>query len=310
MGRLVIEVKNRALHLRQHSLYNSFPVNIGRSYESDVIIPDPCVCLEHLQINEKGVDRWEITDLDSKNGIYLNNKKTNEKLVEIKSGDRVRIGHTLLKFVSPEEPQAETILIKRGFLNPEGSFLISSAWFSLLLCFLYLFIEEYVGTVTKISISKIISESIAPAFIPLIWASVWSAIGRISKHHAYFHEQLLISSIGFFIMMLIQTTVEYVEFYSSSELFATVFRYILEAMLFLTLLHENFRIATQFKGKVLKVYAVIVTLIIMGLSTIEVLASKADFDDSPGYSKILKPPFLMIFPSTPKDEFFKNCSDL
>lgn len=310
MGRIVIEIKNRALHLRQHSLFSSFPISIGRSYESDVIIPDPYVCLEHLQIREKEDGKWEITDLDSKNGIFLNNKKTNDKLVEIKSGDRIRIGHTLLKFVSPEEPQAETILIKRGFLNPEGPFLIGSAWASLLLCFLYLFIEEYVGTTTKVSISKVISESIAPAFIPLIWASIWSAIGRISKHHAYFHEQLLISSIGFSVMMLIQTTVEYVEFYSSSDFGATIFRYILEAALFLTLLHENFRIATQFKGRVLKIYALIVTLIIMGLSTIEILASKADFNDSPVYSKILKPPFFRILPSTSKDKFFKDCSDL
>lgn len=310
MGRLVIEVKNRVLHLRQHSLFSSFPINIGRSYESDIVIPDPYVCLEHLQIREKVDGKWEVTDLDSKNGIYLNNKKTNEKLVEVKSGDRVRIGHTLLKFVSPDEPQAETILIKRGFLNPEGGFLIGSAWTSLLLCFLYLFVEEYVGTFTKISISKIMSESIAPAFIPLIWASIWSAIGRISKHHAYFHEQLLISSIGFFVMMSIQTTIEYVEFFSSSEFIATIFRYALEMLLFLTLLHENFRIATQFKGKVLKVYAVIVTVIIMGLSAVETLASKADFDYSPGYSKILKPPFLMFVPSTSKDKFFKDCSDL
>lgn len=310
MARIVIEIKNRALHLREHKLFNSFPISIGRSYHNSIIIPDPFVCLEHISINEKDDKSWEIEDLDSKNGIYLNNKKTNERFIQIKTGDKIRIGHTLIKFISPDEPMAETILIKKGLLNPEGGFLISSAWAALIMCFFYLFAEEYVSTFTKLSLSKLISESIAPAFIPLIWASVWSTIGRISKHHSYFHEQLLVSSIGFFMMLSIQTFSEYIEFIFSSVFIGSAIRYVLETILFLTLLHENFRIATQFKGAILKIYAVIVTIIIMGLSAVEVLASSADFDENPNYSNVLKPLFLKIVPITSKDKFFQDCNDL
>lgn len=310
MARLVLEVKNRALHLREHKLFSSFPINIGRSYHNNFVIPDPYVCLEHISINERDEKTWEIEDLDSKNGIYINNKKTNDRFIQIKAGDKVRIGHTLIKFVSPDEPQADTILIKKGLLNPEGGFLISSAWVALIFCFLFLFIEEYANTFTKLSLSKLISESIAPAFIPLIWASVWSTIGRISKHHSYFHEQLLVSAIGFFVMLSIQTFSEYIEFIFSSTFTSSLCRFILETVLFLTLLHENFRIATQFKGAILKIYAITVTLIIMGLSTIESLASSADFDENPNYSDILKPSFIKFIPITSKDKFFKDCNDL
>lgn len=310
MDRLVIEIKNRSLHIRDHKLFEKYPIKIGRSYENDLVIPDPYVCLDHLQIKKTESNEWDVVDLDSKNGIYLNSKKTKEKYLRIKSGDKIRIGHTLLKFVSPDQPMAETIIIKKGILNPEGGFLLASAWLSFIVCLLFLLIEEFAGTYSKVLFSKLISESIAPAFIPLIWATVWSAIGRISKHHAYFHEQLLISSIGFLVMLSIQTTSEYIEYLSSSTAFATISRYIFEAILFLTLLHENFRIATQFKGKVLKVYAIIVTTIIMGLSTIEILASKADFNDKPSYSQILKPPFFKIIPSTSKEKFFEECTDL
>lgn len=310
MGRLVVDVKNRALHLRQHKLFDNYPISIGRSYENDIIVPDPYVCLEHIEINEKDNGGWILNDLDSKNGIFLNNKKTKEKYVEIKNGDRVRIGHTLLKFISPDEPMAEAIPIKSGLLNSDGPFLFGAAWISLLICFFYLLLEEFAGTYTKLSFSKVISESMAPVFIPLIWASIWAIIGRISKHHAYFHEQLLISSVGFFVMLSIQTSTEYIEFIFSSSLIATVLRYVFETLLFLTLLHENFRIATQFRGAVLKVYAAIVTVIIMGLSTIELLAATADFDETPGYSKVLKPLFIKITPSTSKEKFFKDCSEL
>lgn len=310
MDRLVIEIKNRALHLRSHQIYSNFPVKIGRGYSNDIVIPDPYVCKEHLEIYENEFGEFEIKDLDSKNGIFINSKKTTEPIIKIKTGDRVRIGHTLLKFASPDQPMAETIIMKKGILNPEGIQLIAFAWLSVILTFLFLYFEEYMETFTKFSSSKITSEAIAPAFIPIIWAGVWAVVGKISKHHSYFHEQLLVTTLGFLAMLLIQTFTGYLEFFTNSTLIGIIGRYILETVLFLTLLHENFRIATQIREKSLKLSATLGTLIIMGLSTIEAFASSSDFNEEPSYSKVLKAPIIKFLPTTSKENFFKDCEDL
>ena len=77
MDRLVIMVINRSLHIRSHQLFDRFPINIGRAFDSDLCISDPYVCKNHLQV-EKWIDKkiWDIQDsLDKYNHLFVNKKK-------------------------------------------------------------------------------------------------------------------------------------------------------------------------------------------------------------------------------------------
>jgi pSer/pThr/pTyr-binding forkhead associated (FHA) protein len=71
---------------------------VGRSYSCDLILEDPCVSREHISISVE--DGFEITDLNSKNGTKFEKKHIRDDVFDIKTGDEIQIGHTLIRFLA------------------------------------------------------------------------------------------------------------------------------------------------------------------------------------------------------------------
>jgi len=80
---------------------------IGRSSRNAIHIADGTVSKEHAEIVRRG-DRFFIRDLGSRNGTRVNGAEAREPIA-IGAGDRVEIGHVLLK-VTDGPPQAEVPL--------------------------------------------------------------------------------------------------------------------------------------------------------------------------------------------------------
>ena len=68
-------------------------VKIGRRTTSDILIEDPMVSRDHLQLRAKN-GRYLLFDLSSTGGTFVNNQPV--KTATLKPGDVVRIGKTLL----------------------------------------------------------------------------------------------------------------------------------------------------------------------------------------------------------------------
>lgn len=79
-------------------------VTIGRDFDSDICLDDPCVSKRHALIETKVVSLLDETyehrlvDLDSTNACLVNNQRTTHALLA--DGDLVRIGTHLFKFAA------------------------------------------------------------------------------------------------------------------------------------------------------------------------------------------------------------------
>jgi len=71
---------------------------IGRDPDVDIVLADPLVGSAHAVINFDGT-RFEIIDLASKNGTFLNEGSSTVTRQELKHGDVIRVGDTSLKFI-------------------------------------------------------------------------------------------------------------------------------------------------------------------------------------------------------------------
>ena len=69
---------------------------VGRSLECEIVISDPHISSQHLQI-DKSRQGYTITDLGSVNGTYINDVKL-MKPVLLKEGDVIMLGITKLVF--------------------------------------------------------------------------------------------------------------------------------------------------------------------------------------------------------------------
>ncbi len=72
-------------------------LTIGRSPDNDIVLANSFVSHTHARVLEKN-GAYFIEDLNSTNGTFLREKRI-LKPAQLKSGDRIRIGKTLLEFV-------------------------------------------------------------------------------------------------------------------------------------------------------------------------------------------------------------------
>jgi len=94
MARFVVlegEMKGATFRILGESLI------VGRSVSSDIRLDDTEVSRQHSKIVKEGDGRFFIEDMGSRNGTYLNGERITER-TELKDGDKLRVGRTLLEF--------------------------------------------------------------------------------------------------------------------------------------------------------------------------------------------------------------------
>lgn len=77
---------------------NSSPWKIGRTRQNDIFLEHSSVSREHAEFKRNRDGSYTIVDLDSLNGVYLNNNKISTGLVM--DGDHIDVGDIKLKFVT------------------------------------------------------------------------------------------------------------------------------------------------------------------------------------------------------------------
>ena len=79
-----------------------FPIYIGRNFGCDIIINDPKVSRNHCIIEKNVIGHWTISDLDSRNGTFVErggqNLPTPIKNTQIVKGDIIHITPSLVSF--------------------------------------------------------------------------------------------------------------------------------------------------------------------------------------------------------------------
>ena len=74
------------------------PLFLGRDASNHAEVRDPAVSRRHCSVSEVSSGVFEIADLDSHNGTFVNGTKVNRKIVG--HGDRIRIGSSEFVFLT------------------------------------------------------------------------------------------------------------------------------------------------------------------------------------------------------------------
>jgi hypothetical protein len=84
-------------------LLNSPETSIGRSGDNDILLDDVTVSRKHANIRRAG-DRFELIDLGSLNGTYVNNNSIAR--ATLNSGDEIQFGKFHMLFVQNKSNKA------------------------------------------------------------------------------------------------------------------------------------------------------------------------------------------------------------
>lgn len=96
----------------RHAISQS-PWRIGRSRNNELTIDDVSISRQHAEIHRRYNGKFDITDLESMNGIYVNDKKVQQ--TELSEGDTVEIGDISFRFTRFDDDAAsmqQTVMVR------------------------------------------------------------------------------------------------------------------------------------------------------------------------------------------------------
>src|SRR5436190_5666522 len=98
----------------EYALSDSGEMLVGRSGDVQIVLSEDMVSRRHARIAFDG-QRITIEDLGSTNGTFVNGEKI--KRADLKEGDRVLIGTSILKVIAGEGTRADAADAKRDLEN-------------------------------------------------------------------------------------------------------------------------------------------------------------------------------------------------
>lgn len=309
MAKVVFEISHSNWFGKDYKAFDTSFISIGRGYQNDLILFDTHVSNKHLLITQDQ-DGWIVEDLQSDNGLHINNSAAKVKKAKIKSGDKLTIGRTHLRIFSPEHPIPKTKLIVQTnkFLKRLSTPVnVCSTAIGMLL--LYAF-ETLYHSPKDILIQKLLLSSVGFLFIAVIWAGIWAFVGSVAKHKARFFFQLAISCFFMFCIIPFTNFSSYLGYYANNQTIEGISYIILLGGSIFWLLSSNLLIATNISRKSRLFVSIFIPIALIAIITLSYFAFKDDFNTYPYSNSTLKPPLVRSFPSKSIDSFIKNGSEI
>jgi len=276
-------------------------VRVGRSYTNDVILDDPYVAPEHVQIVRDGEGRLFVEDLGSANGLYAAHGR--ERLARLALGDEglFRIGHSLIRVRRSEHA-----------VGPERVFGTQShAWAAAgALGVLVLAIGTgtlWLGDFGEPKAATYVLPLLGGTILVAVWTALWSIAARIFAGQSRFERNLLIALLGALGLEAVGIASEIGAFGLSWSALAneTFIGYLaVVALASIAHLHE-INPARTF------VSASVVGLLLVGAITVErLIQSEPRFSALNSYDRTMLPPSLRLAPVANESSFFTSVEKL
>ena len=309
MEGLIVEVLGRAGVPCEFHKATHFPVRIGRSFDNDIVLPDPYVSPQHLVI-DVGEDGWIATDQGSTNGTFAVKGRPISAAVEVHSGGQLLLGRTVLRFWSPAHPVPPALALKppqnfaRRAVTPVLSF------FSICAAVAFIMGIEFLDTAKQAKPLSLLASALPLCAFPFLWAGIWASAGFIVRRKSRYGQQLMVANGAFVLLFLITAFAEYIDYFTSSVRLSDIVQYVGLALLATLLLIINIRIATGIAGIRRAAISFVIGSAIVAAVAVTDRAESFENGISPEFSRTMKPPYALLAKSLTLDQFIKESGEL
>jgi hypothetical protein len=306
---IIIEEISHGHKLLSRQKFAPNNITIGRGYDNDIIISDPHVCPEHLQLHFNG-EHWLVDDQGSINGSFLEGSKDNVIQHKVSSGDIISIGKSQVRFVFPSHPVSESIAI-----SPFES-LINLARHPVVLALsmtLFALIGGWIinlNNANEVSLTQILVPTIGLTLGFALWPAGIALVSHLTKHDARFWTQMGISFIFFNLMWLSDIFENIVHFNTSSNFSMLWLLSIIPLLLAFGLFWLNCYVGFHMTLRRRNVVASCLILLLFGGSFVIQMSKQPDFNPRPQFDTTIMSPVFIFAPSTNVETFVSDASKL
>jgi hypothetical protein len=300
-----VEVLSRTGDVAQRVPLASLPATIGRAYDNDVIIDDPFVAPRHLRIERLDDGNLHVVDLGSRNGLHLTHPRRRVAEATIGGDDRVRIGHTVLRFRSRDWPVAveESDPSVEGWRSPLVTALALAAYLILL------GLHTYSSTIEDFQPARLLAGLPFALLVPAVWSGIWAAIGRLASGRASFFAHCTTILSGATAAFVVEPLLKLTAFAFSLPMLAAE-SVIVIALIIGAVLFGHLRLVTRLRAPILIASSAAVVILAVTATQINSWLESRDDVNQIATMNTLFPPFLRVAPGDTPEEFILGTRDL
>ena len=223
---ITVEVLDRRGRVRERVRLERLPAFVGRAYTNDVVLEDRFVSEQHCAIRETESGELSIEDLGSLNGVKVFTEFPSGSLT-LRSGDRFRVGETLLRLVTATHPVAPAEPLpadEGGLLHALRDFRLALA---VVIASLAIFsLEEYLTAYYDTGFMAVASPALLGLGALGLWSGIWAFVNRLLTHRFDYLRHLSCVCLAAVAYLLVESFSEYAEFIFSSERLGFAIRFI------------------------------------------------------------------------------------
>lgn len=282
-----LEILDGRDHVVQRMAIAALPSTLGRAYSNDLILDDPYICPDHavLERNEQGA--IEVRDLGSVNGLYQGSWQQRLERIRLESGDRFRMGHTIIRFSDVSQAVAPTLYDKAERWQHLSSPMTAVGAGAIL--FIAAVLEGWLSSIERVGIADLIGEPLSTLAAVAAWAGLWSLVSRMVWARFHFLAHFAIASIAMLAFSCLTQIAEWSEFLWPALpilWFAGIFGM---AVILAIQFFGHLRYASTLKTRSRLYAALAVVGLVAGLSLVFDRANRNKFSTVMGFNGILKP---------------------
>lgn len=301
-----VEVLDRHRDVASRHPVHTFPFKIGRAYTCDVVIDDPHVAGEHLEVNAVEEGGYHVKDMDSLNGMTTDAQRGKQSQANISPENVVRIGHTQFRI----RPANFAVAIEKH-LHADSWF---RRWSALLIAVPFLMLAYFnflwSGYDRAESYKLLLQPMLFGPPMVLVWVVFWSFVRR-THSVANFAAHTVIACFGFGTLLLIdEPLLDYVGFAFNSRTITEVLAMVLEPLVIGAMLYHHARLGSRSSRR--KMGIVVATLTVACTVIFYVndkLSDENDFTNME-YSRTVAPSGLLMVNGIGSEEFIAGAGRL
>jgi hypothetical protein len=307
---IIIEEISRGNKLQQRHQLNKGRIKIGRDYSNDIILTDPHICPQHIEISyEEG--QWVITDNNTVNGTFLENTKhKTADQHKVQNGDIISLGKSLLRIVFHDHDVAPTVPFS-AFENLIN--LLRSPLALALSLAVFIAIaggEVYLNNPIESNFSQLLVSAIGMCLLFAMWPSGVALVSHLTKHDARIMAQLGVSFAIFNLMWISDFFENVIAFNTESNSIMVMLITVITIILAFTLFWLNSYIGFHMTAKRRIITALSLTVLLFGGSYLVTYSNKPEFNPHPNYNSTIMAPNFLIAPSNSIDRFIEESNQL
>jgi hypothetical protein len=301
-----IEILDRHGDVSVRHPVHAWPLRVGRDYSSDLVLDDPYVAANHLEINRLDGGRYQLTELGSVTGLTIDSMRGKQTGATVSANDVIRIGQTQLRVRPPDYAvAAEKPLPNNVWLRSWPGLILGFA-ILLLAHMLTLWLEYNRDDSYKILVEPLLGD------IPtlLLWAGLWALIGRVLSGRANFIAHAVVASMVVALIMLLNSLLfGYVDFAFNTSLMTQVLSGVIGPLLIGWLLYRHICLVSRVNRRRL---GITLAVLMAALSGMFYAIEEWTGDDLSGmdYSHTLGPPSMSLVHGKSTEEFIAGAGVL